>query len=126
MGVRSYRDLVVWQKAIALVTEVYRATESFPRHEIYGLSGRIRRAAVSIPSNIAEGEGRLSRGEFRQFLGHARGSAFELDTQVTIARDLAYIDDDAAASLLARVHEVGRVLSGLLNSISKPRDMTDH
>ena len=78
--VRSYRDLVAWQKAMALVTNVYRYTEPFPKAEIYGLASQLRRAAVSIPSNIAEGQGRASTGEFKQFLGHARGSLLEVET----------------------------------------------
>jgi len=119
MGVRSYRDLVAWEKAIELVTEVYRTTEVFPKHELYGLTGQIRRAAVSIPSNIAEGQGRLSRGEFRQFLGHARGSVYELDSQIVIARNLTYISGQDANLLLSRVHEVGRILNGLLSSLAK-------
>jgi four helix bundle protein len=74
---RDFRDLIVWQKAIAFVTEIYRATQSFPREERFGLTSQLRRAAVSIPSNIAEGQGRLTRGEFRQSLGHAKGSVNE-------------------------------------------------
>ncbi len=77
----SYRDLIVWQKAIAMVTDIYRATQNFPRQETYGLTSQIRRSAVSVASNIAEGQGRLSRREFRQFLGVARGSLVEMETQ---------------------------------------------
>jgi len=73
IAVRSWRELICWQKDIELVTEVYHLTQKFPKEEIYGLTSQIRRAAVSIPNNIAEGQGRLSRGEFKQFLGHARG-----------------------------------------------------
>ena len=81
----SYRDLIVWQKATALVTEIYRATQGFPREEMFGLTSQRRRSAVSVASNIAEGQGRLSKGEFRQFLGQARGSLIEMETQVVIA-----------------------------------------
>ena len=126
MAVRSYRELVAWQKAIELVTEVYRCTQGFPRHEVYGLAGQLRRAAVSIPSNIAEGQGRVTRGEFKQFLGHARGSVFELDSQILIARNLGYLDDGGANLLLDKIHEVGRILNGLLSSLEKPRDFTNH
>ena len=84
----SYRDLLVWQKAKALAVRIYRQTENFPKTETYGLRSQLRRAAVSIPSNVAEGQGRLTRGEFRQFLGHARGSLLELETQMAIAFDL--------------------------------------
>ena len=82
---QDFRDLVVWQKAIAFVTEVYRATQSFPNEEKFGLTSQLRRASVSIPSNIAEGQGRLTRGEFGQFLGHAKGSICEVETQLIIA-----------------------------------------
>jgi four helix bundle protein len=83
---RSYRDLVVWQKSMQLVTDIYRITKAFPKEEIYGLTSQIRRAAVSIPSNIAEGQGRRTSSEFHQFLGHARGSIMELETQILIAQ----------------------------------------
>ena len=81
----SYRDLIVWQEAKTLAVEVYRCSEAFPKHEIYGLTSQIRRSAVSIVSNIAEGQGRLTKGEFIQFLGHSRGSLLELLTQLEIA-----------------------------------------
>jgi four helix bundle protein len=126
MAVRSYHELVAWKKGIELVTEIYRSTQSFPREEMYGLTSQLRRAAVSIPSNIAEGQGRLSRGEFKQFLGHARGSVFELDSQTIIARNLGYLDERGANLLLERIHEVGRILNGLLASLEKPRDLTSH
>jgi four helix bundle protein len=84
----SYKDLIVWREAKSLATTIYHATESFPKREWYGLTSQIRRSAVSVPSNIAEGQGRLTRGEFIQFLGHARGSLLELRTQLGIAVDL--------------------------------------
>src|SRR5260370_31534168 len=90
MPLRCYQELIGWKKGIELVTDIYRLTQQFPAKEIYGLTGQIRRAAVSIPSNIAEGQGRISRGEFKQFLGHARGSTFELESQILIAKNLAY------------------------------------
>jgi four helix bundle protein len=86
--VQSFRDLTVWQKSIQMAVSVYRLTEGFPREETYGLTSQMRRAAVSIPSNIAEGHGRLGTNEYRQFLGVARGSNFELQTQIEIARAL--------------------------------------
>jgi four helix bundle protein len=89
--VRSYRDLVVWKKSMALVLDVYRSTQSFPRTETYGLVSQLRRAAVSVPSNIAEGQARLTTGEFKQFLGQARGSLVEVETQIAIARELGYL-----------------------------------
>lgn len=113
----SYRDLVAWQKAVDLVAEVYRITRSFPKDEIYGLTSQLRRAAVSIPSNIAEGQGRLSKGEFRQFLGQARGSVLEVETQAIIARRLGFLEDAAAENVLSRSAEVNRILNGLLESL---------
>jgi len=114
---QNYRDLIVWQKAIEFVTEVYRITEGFPSKEIYGLTSQIRRCAVSIPSNIAEGKGRLTGGEFRQFLGHARGSTLEIETQLLIANRLGYIDQDTTRNLLSGSAEIGRLINGLLTSL---------
>ena len=116
MALRSYQELIGWKKGIELVTDVYRLTQKFPKQEIYGLT-QIRRAAVSIPSNIAEGQGRMSRGEFKQFLGHARGSVFELESQILIARNLAYLNLEEGEFLLERIAELGRVLNGLLKSL---------
>ncbi len=94
MQLKHYQQLIAWQKAIALVTEIYSATKSFPSDEIYGLTSQLRRAAVSVPSNIAEGQGRATRGEFVQFLCHARGSLYEVETQIVIATNLRYIAPD--------------------------------
>jgi four helix bundle protein len=113
---QDFRNLVVWQKAIAFVTEVYRATQSFPNEEKFGLTSQLRRASVSIPSNIAEGQGRLTRGEFRQFLGHAKGSICEVETQLIIAHNLGYLNDPQP--LLEKLHAVARGLNGLLNSLT--------
>jgi four helix bundle protein len=110
-----YKNLIVWQKAIALVAEIYRATQLFPREEQYGLTSQIRRSAVSIPSNVAEGQARLSPNEFRRFLGIARGSLAELETQLIIAENLGYLKE--TGPLLDQLAEVGRMLSGLLASI---------
>ncbi|HLW84831.1 MAG TPA: four helix bundle protein [Candidatus Sulfotelmatobacter sp.] len=119
MALRSYQELIGWKKSMALVTERYRCTQNFPRPEMYGLTSQLRRAAISIPSNIAEGQGRRSRGEFKQFLGHARGSVFELESQIIIARNLGYLDQDSAQSLLSRITELGRIINGLLNSLDR-------
>ncbi len=89
MQVRKYQELIVWQKAIAFVTHIYTITATFPHAEIYGLVSQLRRAAVSVPSNIAEGHGRATTGEFVQFLCHARGSLCEVETQIVICRDWA-------------------------------------
>ncbi len=115
--VKSHRDLIAWRKAIALVGEVYNSTAQFPKHELYGLTSQVRRAAVSVASNIAEGHGRTTSGEFVQFLGQARGSLCEMETQIVIGRELGYIDTQQEAHLIARVDEVGRILNGLLDSI---------
>ncbi len=115
--VQSYRDLVAWKKAMALVLNVYRSTQTFPRAETYGLTSQLRRAAVSVPSNIAEGQARLSTGEFKHFLGLARGSLVEVETQILIATELGYLARDDSESLLDLSAEVGRILNGLLKSL---------
>jgi four helix bundle protein len=113
MSMNGHRDLVVWQKAMRLVRDVYRATRTFPSDEIYDLTGQIRRAAVFIPSNLAEGHGRNLHREFRQFIGQARGLLTELETQLEIARDLGYLAPAHAADLLSRASEIGRMINGL-------------
>ena len=99
--VRSHRDLVAWQKAMDMVVMIYRATETFPKHELYGLTSQIRRAAVSAPANIAEGQGRRLPGEFIQFLGNARGSLLELDTHLELALRLGYLKTEQHSDLQA-------------------------
>lgn len=115
---RSYRDLVAWQKAMELVTATYDATRRFPKEELFGLTSQARRAAVSIPSNIAEGQARLSKKEFRHFLGQARGSLMELETQFQVAANLGYLQRDDVKCLLQLCAELGKVLNGLLASVS--------
>jgi len=117
MSSSSFRDLRVWQEAMKLTAEVYRGTIGFPRHELYGLSSQMRRAAVSVPSNIAEGKGHRSDKEFSHYLYHARGSLLELETQLLIARGLEYLQRAKADMLLAAADELGRVLNGLIASI---------
>ena len=104
---------------MALVLNVYRSTQAFPRVETYSLTSQLRRAVVSVPSNIAEGQARLSTGEFRQFLGNARGSLMEVETQILIARDLGYLEQNQGDALLSDAAEVGRILNGLLASLPK-------
>jgi four helix bundle protein len=111
--VRSYRDLIVWQKSVDLVVCVYNNTRAFPREEIYGLTSQLRRAAVSVPSNIAEGHSRNSTGEFKQFLGHSKGSLSEMETQIVIAEKLSYISTEVTKTLLAKTSEISRMLNGL-------------
>ena len=115
--VKSYRELIVWQKAMDLTVAVYAATRGFPRDEIYGLTSQLRRSTVAVASNIAEGQGRATRGEFRQFLGHARGSLQEADTQVLLAQRLDYLNEHTATRLLEQIAEVGRLINGLLRSL---------
>jgi four helix bundle protein len=113
----SYRDLIAWRKGMDLVTDVYRVTRSFPRDELYGLTSQLRRAAVSVPSNIAEGQARFSRKEFHHFLSQARGSLVEIETQLTIAENLGYLTSNHTRPLFEKASELGRVLNGLIASI---------
>ena len=118
MAVQSYKDLIVWQKSIVLVTNVYRCTKAFPKDELYGLTSQLRRAAVSVPCNIAEGQGRLSTGEFRQFLGHARGSLHEMQTQLVIAENLGCLVKTDKDRLTEASAEVDRMLNKLISSLA--------
>ncbi|MGD0682122.1 MAG: four helix bundle protein [Terracidiphilus sp.] len=114
---QAFRNLQVWQRAIQLTVVIYRLTQGFPREEVYGISSQIRRSAVSIPSNIAEGQGRLSVGEFRQFLGTARGSNHELQTQLEIARALKFGDSNLIDEAENLSQEVGKMIYALLQSL---------
>jgi four helix bundle protein len=114
--VQSYRDLIAWQKSMMLTREIYRATEVFPRVETYGLVAQLHRAAIAIPSKIAEGHERLS-GEYRRYLGHALGSLMEMETQILLAADLGYLDREKSSKLLQHTAEVGKILHGLLRSL---------
>jgi len=120
-SVVSYRDLVVWQKAMALVSAVYRLTSPFPDTERFGLTSQIQRAAVSIPSNIAEGQGRLATKEFRQFLGVARGSLKELETQLLISIELGYTSHEQAGVCLELANEIGRMINALIRALDRKR-----
>jgi len=115
---KSFHDLTVWQRAIELTTYIYEMTTDFPKSEIYGLTSQLRRAAVSIASNIAEGAGRGGKAEFRQFLTVARGSNCELQTQLIIASNLKFAPHERIARAESMSHEVGRMLNGLVISIS--------
>jgi four helix bundle protein len=108
----GYRDLIAWQKAMELVAALYDATEEFPKCEIYSLTDQLRRAAVSVPSNIAEGQAHYSNREFRYSLRRSRGSLAELETQILIALQRSYLSESQAASLLKRSAELSRILSG--------------
>ncbi len=113
----KYQDLIAWQKARTFASEIYRATEQFPKAEIYGLTSQVRRAAVSVASNIAEGQGRLTKGEFCHFLGQARGSLLELETQLSIALDLHFLGEEQFRKLEALSSEVQKLLNGLIQSM---------
>jgi len=109
--------LIVWQKAMGLARQAYTLTAGLPKSEAYGLLAQVRRAAVSIPSNIAEGHGRLTDLQFRHFLGNARGSLCELQTQVELAADLGYLDKKKIQIVMDQRAEVGRLLNGLITSL---------
>jgi len=115
--INTYRDLLVWQRAMALVNEIYKISQSFPAMEIYGLTSQVRRCAVSIPSNIAEGYGRRSTGDYKRFLQVATGSLFELQTQIEIVFNLSYINKDKFDFLFEKTNELDRMLSSLINKI---------
>ena len=114
----GYRDLKVWQSAMQLAEETYRLSQSFPNHEIYGLTSQLRRATVSIPSNIAEGHGRNSPKEFYHFLGIALGSLAELETQLLLAKRLKYLEADQITAVLKTTDEMAKMLKGLQKSLS--------
>jgi four helix bundle protein len=116
---KTYRDLMVWQKSMAMVTEIYKVTQSFPRREDYGITSQIRRCAVSIPSNIAEGYGRHSRNEYIRFLQIALGSLFELQTQLEIAANLGYLKKEEFDVLYENTREVERMLSVLIKRLTE-------
>ena len=111
----SFQDLRIWQQAMNLTVEIYRVTGVFPKHETYGLASQMRRAAVSVPSNIAEGKGHRSDPEFVRFLLHVRGSLLELQTQLLIARRLQYLSEEKADELCRSGDGIGRELNALIN-----------
>ena len=115
--VTCYKDLIVWQKSMQLALEVYRVTKAFPREEMYGLTSQVRRAAVSIPSNIAEGQARKSTKEFRQFLSIARGSLAEVETQLLIGLHLGYLSDEDIKPIMGLQEEANRMLNSLINKL---------
>jgi four helix bundle protein len=119
---RHYRELLVWQKAMSLARAVYGQTEDLPRNEMYGLQSQIRRAAIAVPSNIAEGHGRLNDGHFRQFLAISRGSLFELETQLELARDLELMDVERVAALMNQCEEIARMINGLLGALHSSKN----
>lgn len=118
---RSYRELLVWQKAMDLVVSCYLATEAFPKHQQFGLTNQLQRAAVSIPANIAEGHGRQSTGDYLRHLAIARGSLCELETHILISERLRYVEENCSADLLAATSEIGKMLNGLISSLKDNR-----
>ncbi len=114
----GYRDLKVWQLSMRLTGDVYRLSVQFPKHELYGLTSQLRRSAVSLPSNIAEGHGRNSSKEFYHFLGIALGSLAELETQLILAQHLEYLTEAEIHSVLQNADEVGKMLKGLQKSLT--------
>lgn len=112
-----YQDLIAWQKARTFACEVYRVTEHFPKTEMYGLTSQLRRAAVSVASNIAEGQGRLTKGEFGHFVGQARGSLLEAETQLSIAVNLNFLNEREFNALQQMSSDVRKLVSGLIESM---------
>ena len=119
MGFKGYRDLMVWQAAMDLTVEVYRLTTTFPTYERYGLTSQLRRAAISIASNIAEGHGRTHRGEYLPHLSIARGSTMEVETQLTVAEYLGYTDVESLAVARERCDAICRMLTQLKRALAK-------
>ena len=118
-GVRSHRDLLVWQKGMDLAADVYRLSRSWPRDEVYGLTSQARRAAAAIPANIAEGYGRQSTASYAQFLKIARGSLNELETHLLLAERVGLTKPGSCADTLQQVDQLGKMLGGLIRSVSK-------
>ena len=119
MAVKNYSELIAWQRAMDLVEAVYKATQAFPREEVYGLTSQLRRAVVSVPSNVAEGQGRGPTKEFTHHLSIAYGSLCEVQTQLLIAKRLNFISEQQYIALFESSQEVARLINGLINSLSK-------
>lgn len=117
VGGKSFRSLMVWQRAIEMTLEIYRLTAAFPASEQFGLTSQLRRASVSVASNIAEGHGRASKGEYLQFLGHARGSNSGVETQLVIAKALGFGSKQALVAVEEKCSEVGRMLGAVMRSL---------
>ncbi|PIY11559.1 MAG: four helix bundle protein [Flexibacter sp. CG_4_10_14_3_um_filter_32_15] len=115
--IRTFKDLIVWQEAMELVVEIYKITRQFPKSEIYGLSSQMQRAAVSIPSNIAEGNQRNSIPQYLQFVSIARGSLGELETQIMLSHKLEYLDKKTQDKVILQTEKIGRLMGGLMKSL---------
>lgn len=119
---KSYRDLEVWRQSMDLVKRIYQVTQKFPSDERFGLTNQLRRASVSIPSNLAEGHARFGSGEFSRFISIAMGSVAEVETQILLSSELGHIKEDLSGELLADLDAIGKMLRGLAKSIAKRRD----
>ncbi|MGA2466114.1 MAG: four helix bundle protein [Thermodesulfobacteriota bacterium] len=120
---KSYRDLEVWQKSMGLAKEVYQVTSSFPTDEKFGLTNQMRRAAVSIPSNLAEGHARSGTQEFKHFISMAIGSVAELETQILLSAELGYLNENRKSDLFEQLDIIGKMLRGLYKSLNKKERM---
>lgn len=114
---KDFKSLKIWQKGIKLVVDIYKSTKEFPQEELYGLTSQMRRSAISIPSNIAEGSGRNSDKDFNRFLDISLGSSFELETQIIIARKLEFLSDEEFLNLSDKVQEEQKMITGLQKSL---------
>lgn len=123
--INTYKDLIVWQKSVALVTSIYSITKDFPTEEKFGIVSQLNRSAVSIPSNIAEGYGRQSSKNYLQFLKIARGSAMETETLLIISKNLNYINDSDFEKTTNELEEVSKMLQGLINKINQKIKLTN-
>jgi four helix bundle protein len=125
-GAQSYRDLLVWQKSMVLAKEIYKITSGLPAEEKFGFISQMRRAAVSVPSNIAEGQARNTTGEFVQFISHAEGSLAELDTQLTLAVELNFLSSERARFCMDLIAELRRMLNGLRRAVTGQKPSSRH
>lgn len=123
--INSYRDLIVWQKSIALVTEIYKLTKTFPAEEKFGIVNQLNRAVMSIPANIAEGWGRESSKNYLQFLRISRGSLMETETLLVISKNLNYIDDENFRMISEKLDEIGKILQGLIKGVQQKINLTE-
>ncbi|MEP0007065.1 MAG: four helix bundle protein [Balneola sp.] len=115
--IKTFRDLKIWQQSMELVTEIYRATSSFPEEEKYGLTSQLRRSSISIPSNISEGFGRNSQGDFKRFVNISMGSLFELQTQIEVAKNLEFISKEIFENLYDHSREIERMMSSFIRTL---------
>ena len=120
---KSYRDLEVWQRSMRLANRIYEVTHRFPSEEKFGLTNQLRRASVSVPSNLAEGHARFGAGEFSRFISIAMGSVAEIETQVLLSLDLGYLTVEVSRELMTELETIGKMLRGLAKSISKRRNV---